>query len=527
MAIPDKNKKQLIAEIKHQKQYMLDNISDIVWLKDKESSYIAVNKAFENACGIYSTDICGKTDFDMWPKKLAEKYRADDKKVVLTGKSKLIEELLIDKHGRKFVLETTKSPFYDNNGTIIGIVGIAHDITERKKAYVQIDKLKKAQQALKESEARYRTLFESANDAIFLADAKTGIILDANKKASELIGRPINHVIGMHYLDLHPKEYKELYRDIFDTHASQNRSFRHTAFIVDRKGKRIPVQISASRVILKDSKLLIGVFSDITELKKIEDRLKKDKNSLEGVIAKERKNMEAILSDLEDTKRFADIGALAAMIAHELRNPLGVIKTAVYNIRQKADAPWAKKIICHINNIDKKISESDLIISNLLSYSKTLTPFYENLYIYKVIDECAVNFRQKYDTANVKLVVDCNPVKNMCIMADKVQIASLLSNVMDNAYQALSDGMGKIKLSCRYREKEKHIFITVKDNGIGLSKADLPMIFEPFFSLKARGIGLGLAICRQIVKLHNGSINIISKRSKGTTVKIFLPASVK
>jgi PAS domain S-box-containing protein len=520
----DKSKKRLIFDIQRQKQYILDNIYDIAWLKDKNSRYVAVNRAFENVCGIKANNIIGKTDFDIWPKKLAEKYRADDKKVMLTRKRSFIEENLVNDTGKLFAVETTKSPFYDNDGMIIGTVGIAHDITKRKKAYVKIEKLQKAQQALKESESRYKSLFESANDAIFLANAQTGFIVDANKKASELIGLPISRIIGMHHMDLHPRQDREFYSRVFNSHASRSRSFSQVAFVCNNKGKHIPVQVSASRIILKGRKFLLGVFSDITELKKMEDRLKKDKSSLEKIVSKERKNLESALSGLEDAKRLADIGALAAMIAHELRNPLGVIKTAVYNIKQKAASPCIEKIRSHVDNIDKKIYESDRIISNLLSYSKALTPFYENLYIYKIIDECIVVFKQKYNLAKVKLIVNHSLVKGVRIKADKVQIISLLSNILDNAYQALPDNAGTIELCCIHHSKKKLVSIAIKDNGIGISKKDQVGVFEPFFSLKSRGIGLGLSVCRQIVKLHNGFIGITSEKSKGTIVKITLPA---
>jgi PAS domain S-box-containing protein len=650
------NKSSIIDSriIQGQKQYILDNIYDMVWLKDKDSRYVMVNEAFENICGIKANGLIGKTDFDIWPKNLARKYRADDKKIMLTKKRSFIEEELVNSHGKLFIVETIKSPFYDDKGAVIGTVGIAHnitkrknaerellklntlldsiienipnmiflkdakelkflkfnrageellgygrnellgkndydfftkkqadffiqkdrevladrkildikeepiqtrrrgtrilhtkkvpllnskgepayllgiseDITEYKKAYVQISELKAAQQSLKESEVRYKVLFESANDAIFLTDAQTGIIVDANKKASALIGRPVNRIIGMHYLDLHPKEAREFYKGVFDTHSSKNRPFTQVAFVV-RKSRHIPVQVSASNVSIKGNKLMIEVFSDITALKKIEDRLKNDKSNLQGIITKERKKAEALLSDLEDAKRLADIGSLASTIAHELRNPLGVIKTAAYNIKQKSGAVYLKKIRSHLSNIDKKICESDRIISNLLGYSKLSVIFYERFYIYKIINECISNFRQKYNMRNLKLIVDCSPVRDLRMRADRGQIISLLSNVLDNAYQALPDGAGTIRLSCRRYKQGKHVLIAVKDSGIGLSKADISKAFEPFFSLKIKGIGLGLSVCRQIVKLHKGSLKIMSKRSKGTTVKISLPVSGK
>jgi PAS domain S-box-containing protein len=441
-----------------------------------------------------------------------------------TKKPVIKEERLIKEGNRP--ISVTSMPFTDERGKWL-VAEVNVDISEMKKTHVTIEKLKKTQHALKESEAKYRALFESANDGIFLADTSTGVIIDANKKAAKMLGRTLRDVIRMHYTDIHPRNDREFYRSLFNEHMLRDKSFRRVACVADSRGRHIPVQISASKIYIKGRILLMGVFSDITELKNIENSLRGDKNNLEIVIARERKKLETAMMELESSKRLADLGALAAMIAHELRNPLGVIKTAIYNIKQKAEASCTNNIVSHIVNIDKKILESDRIINNLLTYSKVAAPTYEKVNIHKTIYDCVKVFRQKYKTGKAKLVVDCGETKNFIIKADRVQLESLLINILDNAYQALPDGAGTIRLSCRRYKQGKHVLIAVKDSGIGLSKADISKAFEPFFSLKIKGIGLGLSVCRQIVKLHKGSLKIMSKRSKGTTVKISLPVSGK
>jgi PAS domain S-box-containing protein len=638
-----------------QKQYIFDNINDIAWFKDKHSRYIFANKAFEKMCGMKSDNLFGKTDFDIWPKHLAEKYITDDKEVISEKRNIFIEETLIDKRGRLHYFETTKAPFCSKGGKVLGIIGIAHnitnrkrneeelrklnvlldsiienipnmvflkdakelrfvrfnragekllgyrrsellgkndydffpkkqaeffirkdrqvleskgildipeesiktrnkgirllhtkkvtilnnkgkpeyllgisdDITEYKKAYVKITELEKAKTALAESEKQYRTLFTLANDAIFLADAETGLIVDVNIKATELVARPRKEILGMHYSELHPEEDKEIYKNIFLNCKKAKKISTQSLFVVDKKGKYIPVQISVTSLRLKGKLYLLGIFSDITELKAIEERLKKDKGSLESIVAQKREDLSAALKNLEEAKRLADIGSLAAMIAHELRNPLGVIKTAAYNIKQKMKTLDTKDIKSHIDNINKKITESDNIINNLLGYSKTLTPVYKRVSISRIINDCTDFMEQKYNKPMLKLTVDIGFAKDMFVRADKIQITSLLCNVLDNAYQAFDTDKGEIKLTCRLIKKAEAIRIIVKDNGAGLSKGNLVRVFEPFFSLKAKGVGLGLAVCKQIVSLHGGHIDIKSKITKGTTVTITLPVCAK
>jgi PAS domain S-box-containing protein len=112
---------------------ILTNIPDIAWLKDKESRFIAVNKPFADTAGMRPADLIGKTDFDIWPKELAERYRADDREVMATGRRKQVIEPLVDKEGKKTWIETIKTPIHDDRGNIIGTTGIAHDVTERKR----------------------------------------------------------------------------------------------------------------------------------------------------------------------------------------------------------------------------------------------------------------------------------------------------------------------------------------------------------------------------------------------------------
>jgi PAS domain S-box-containing protein len=124
-----------VAQQEGQRQLkaILDNIPDIAWLKDKESRFIAVNEPFGRSCGFEPEDLVGKTDLDIWSKDLAERYRADDKEVMESGKRKQVEEPMQGSEGQSLWIETIKTPIHDNQGNVAGTAGIARDITERKK----------------------------------------------------------------------------------------------------------------------------------------------------------------------------------------------------------------------------------------------------------------------------------------------------------------------------------------------------------------------------------------------------------
>jgi len=132
--LPDKDLRETLLRL----NAILNNIPDIAWLKDRESRFIAVNGPFGEACGFSPADLVGKTDLDIWPKDLADSYRADDAEVMRSGKRKRVEELLIGPDGRETWIETIKTPILDAQGRVIGTTGIARDITERKQVETKI-----------------------------------------------------------------------------------------------------------------------------------------------------------------------------------------------------------------------------------------------------------------------------------------------------------------------------------------------------------------------------------------------------
>ncbi len=252
---------------------------------------------------------------------------------------------------------------------------------------------------------------------------------------------------------------------------------------------------------------------------KAEEILKRDKQMLEKLVNEQANQMVKAQLEVEKSKRLSDIGQLASTIAHELRNPLVAIKMAAYNIQRKAANPNLEK---HIVNINKKVAESDLIIQNLLNFGKTKVPHFETIDLCELIKENMNTVSTKYLDWNVDLKDNFN-TKGICsVDADAGQLAALFSNILDNAYQSLSGKEGKIEISVNAEDGGYEI--TIKDNGSGIAEGDLQRIFDPFYTTKARGTGLGLTVCREIVTLHGGTLDITSVKNIGTAVNIHLPA---
>jgi PAS domain S-box-containing protein len=224
-------------------------------------------------------------------------------------------------------------------------------------------------------------------------------------------------------------------------------------------------------------------------------------------------------SELLASKHLADLGTLAATVAHELRNPLGVINLATYNLKKKTTN---RDMLKHLSNIEKKVNESGQIINNLLVYAKMKIPQFENTNIYELITECAVESKKHFGGKKISFKSSLKPIKGLLIGADPLQLKEVFTNIINNAYQAIDGKTGSVEVKAKLISG-KRMSISVKDTGVGIHKDDMGKMFKPFFTRKTKGTGLGLVICRDIINMHDGTINIASKYGKGSTFTVILP----
>ncbi len=252
---------------------ILNNIPDIAWLKDKESRFIAVNGSFGEACGLAPDDVVGKTDYDIWPRDLAENYRADDAEVMRTGKRKRVEEQLIGPDGRKSWIETIKTPIIDDNGKVIGTTGIARDITERKKA----------KEVLRKSEEHYRMLFESNPHPLWVYDLESLAFLAVNDAAVRKYGYSRDEFLSMTIKDIRPSE--DVPR-LLENIAQGAQGLEEAGMWRHRKkdGTIIDVEIVSHTLIFEGRQAELVLAHDITERKLAEEALQTAKEYAENLI---------------------------------------------------------------------------------------------------------------------------------------------------------------------------------------------------------------------------------------------------
>ncbi len=224
------------------------------------------------------------------------------------------------------------------------------------------------------------------------------------------------------------------------------------------------------------------------------------------------------LARQQRSERLAAIGQVAGGIAHELRNPLNVVKTSVYYLLN-ARNPAPSKVAEHLQRIERHVVVADGVITALNNFAKlplpSLCPF--------VLERCLRDVLELNPLPdNIRVTIDC-PEGLPRALGDLDQMRIVFGNLIRNAREAMPKG-GDLVLRARHRDDQLEIDVT--DNGVGIAAENLARVTEPLYSTKARGLGLGLAIVRAILDKNQGSLTVTSELGRGTTFTVRLPAAV-
>lgn len=239
---------------------LIQLLSAPAFILNAQKQIIAVNQATLGLLNKEESELIGKKCYTFFHRKKTPLNCPFEK--LLTSKKPESQEIELEAINRTFLV--TCSPVLDEKGQLESFLQAATDITPAKEA----------EKKLKEAQKRYQKLFETANDAIFIADAETGFIIDANKKAEKLLGIPRKEIIGMHQSQLHPPEEASRYRKIFEAHTRKKGATAVKGVYVKRRdGCLVPVEIRASTIKIGNKKIIQGLFRDITEQKVARDKI--------------------------------------------------------------------------------------------------------------------------------------------------------------------------------------------------------------------------------------------------------------
>lgn len=229
----------------------------------------------------------------------------------------------------------------------------------------------------------------------------------------------------------------------------------------------------------------------------------------------ERKEME---EKFKRSERLAAIGEFSAGLAHELRQPLGVINNSVYFLSNKLEDVGEKKVKKHLTILEKEVKHANRLITNLLDFAREEAPMFKECDVNQMVEEVLSSFEIPQNIEVKTELKEGIPV----IHADFDQIQRTCSNIIANALYAMPEG-GSLEIKTEEDKERENIKISISDTGEGIPEENKEKVFEPLFTTKARGIGLGLSLCKRYVKAHGGKIEVESKVGKKTKFTVKLP----
>lgn len=344
---------------------------------------------------------------------------------------------------------------------------------------------------LKKTNSLINQIFENTASGIMLVDLNGNIVM-ANKTMEKISGLRIQEILKLktHQVLKNKKYNMKYFIDSFTLDKINEIVYENSLRRMDKKKVTCLVHVRPFTDEKGDINNIIYDYRDITEKRRLEKKL--------------------LVS-----KKLAVLGNLAGSLSHELRNPLGVIKNAVYYLNMMGNGIDKDNKNEYLNLIKSQVSIADRIISSILDFVRPNDIQLKTESVNKIIDDLLLTIK-----IPSTIVVSKQYSYKSKIQIDPIRIAQVLNNIITNSIQAIEDE-GKIFISTN---SKKNIFkIIVRDDGSGMSEDDLGNVFEPLFSKKSRGVGLGLNIVKSIIEKHKGSIYIKSKVGVGTEVEIRLP----
>lgn len=561
---------EALRESERKYRFLMEAMTDIVWTLDMDFKPLYVSSSIEKVLGFSMEerlrqdlkDIVTPDSYANMTNKFAWELEIEKKQQADSERTFTLEVEYYHKDGGTRWFENIMHWFRDREGKIAGIHGVSRDITERKRV----------EEDLRRSEERYRTILDEMEEGYFELDL-AGNAVFFNDSVCRILGYPPEELLGINY-----KEYTDgenarkclrIYNEIYRTgNPGKVQGYE----IIRRDGTKRYLETSAS--LQKDSSGKIigfrGISRDVTERKHAEEALKRNHDELirkNIEIEESRKNVQIALERLgaayEELKvsqakilqqeKMASIGQLAAGVAHEINNPVSFIASNLNTLDKylyrlvkfsQVQTEIIKKLQASdaIRKMEKKRKELKIdyivedirkMVQELLDGTNRVQKIVQSLKRFSRVDDVDYKNSDINECLEQSINIVWNEIKHKAALVKEYgeipftkcfpqQLSQVFINLLLNAAQAITE-KGEIKIKTWERDKE--IWISVSDTGVGISPDNMVKIFEPFFTTKevGKGTGLGLSISYEIVQRHGGDISFESEEGKGTTFIVRIP----
>ncbi len=501
------------AEVKlreREKRYrtLFEKAGDAIFILDAEGKeagkIVDLNQAAAEMHGYSVSELLGKhiRDLDAPEAAAAAPERI---RQMLAGKWISAEIIHRKKDGAEFPVEISAG--------VVELEGHRYffafdrDISERKRA----------EQRLRESEARYRAIFDGASDGILLADAETMRFKYANLAICRFLGYTLDEILQLGVPDIHPPNDLSLVLFEFQALIRGEKQLTQNIPCLRKDKSVVHADIRTGTVKLSGRPFIIGFFTDIS------DRMSAEKEKAE------------LQAQLNQAQKMESLGTLAGGIAHDFNNILG----GILGYAQLAQLELLEntRMKTFLSGIEKAGNRARDLVQRILAFSRQAEVEKRPVDLSVVINE-ALDLLRASLPATIEIRTDIHPDPGI-VMADQTQIHQVLMNLCTNAFHAMKDGGGVLEIRLTPQSlgidselpmqedvrPGKYLTLSVIDTGKGMDSYTLERIFEPYFTTKdvGEGTGLGLAVVHGIVKSHGGAMQVESRIGKGTAFHMHLP----
>ncbi|MFO7895868.1 MAG: PAS domain-containing protein [Candidatus Cloacimonadales bacterium] len=521
-----KRTEKLLEENSKLLHLIIDSIPVHLFLKNRQMKFQIVNQTMKDYYHLKDEDFIGHDLSELSAalplySDLFEKCDKMDKRTLeLNSVQQLLSKSLHPQTQEEqwFYIKTIPIKIGDEQL----LLGVAQDFTELKKAQHELEKINenleyavekrtlelnninkklkaeiyeriKIAERLADSEKQYKTLLHNIPQKVFYKNSSLEYML-CNFSFAKEFNLPQADIIGKTDVDLLPQEAAELLqandRKVFSNKHTM--SFEETIFL---NGSEHIYYSVKTPIYHKDDQVvgILGIFWDITEQRRAEKQL--------------------LYSE-----RIAGIGELAGGVAHEIKNPLSNISSAIQLLEEDIEANAEIKSL--INIIHDSVQDASSTIHKLIEFGSPRDFQMIKANIEPILENTCSLLRGKFTASNIRLKIIKDP-EIPPTMLDEVHLKSAFMNIILNAIQAMTQG-GELTIRIEAEEK-KNIKVIFADTGCGIEKRHLQKIYDPFYTTKKEGSGLGMGLIHSVIKFHGGSINIESEIDLGTVITIILP----
>jgi PAS domain S-box-containing protein len=484
-------------------QELFNHIPVSIFVKDSEGRVIFMNRACEDQWGVQAHRILGTDASEFFTPEQIKSYKKWDKETFQKRKivDIAIEETTHSRLGSRFA-HTVKIPTYDDRGAPAFLIGITEDITERKKM----------ENALLETQGRLQKYFELGlvGMAITAPDKRW---LFVNQRLCEILGYTKEEILRLSWdqvthpddLALNMANFDRLLRGEADHYQMEKRFMRKDGKVVFAM-----VSVSCLRRVDGTVEYMQALIEDISNQRRAEQ---------------ERQKMQEQISQ---SAKLVTLGTLGAGLAHELNNPLTIIKGLADILLKKLghEAVTPERLKELMAQIKDQSERMITIIGHVREFGRNTATEKASLWnINSIINESMILLRKQFENHHIGF--DLQFADNLpMIWAKKVKMQSVFQNLLSNAkdaFDSIQQADKKICIVTSLGSEARTIQVLVSDNGPGISAENMDKIFDPFFTTKDKGMGLGLALVKDVLKEHGGEITVDGRPGEGAVFKLILP----